>query len=110
MNDRNSQILTEILTGGNFNPRGMYNQNVPIPAPANTPLQFPNSFNQQYSQNTTIRKTPQIVQELDEEEDEEITLQTIIKEKPKTKIVREFMKQNLESIKTDDDEIFELEI
>lgn len=48
---------------------------------------------------------------LKEEKDENvIDLKYIIKDKPKAKIVRKFMKDNLESIKTDGEEIFEMEL
>ena len=42
----------------------------------------------------------------DEEEVEEINLEYIIEHKPKPKIVREFMKANLESIIGDEESVF----
>lgn len=43
---------------------------------------------------------------LERSEDEPITVASIIKEKPKTKIVREFMKATLSGIKSEDELLF----
>lgn len=45
--------------------------------------------------------------ESSEESSEEITLQYIIGEKPRTKVVREFFRANLNAIKSEEQELFE---
>lgn len=42
----------------------------------------------------------------DEDSEDEVTLASIIEEKPKPKVVREFMRENLKAIQADDEEAF----
>ena len=46
----------------------------------------------------------------DKKNEKEITVNYIIKKKPKAKIVREFLKQNLASIRSEEELMFDIEI
>lgn len=67
-------------------------------APASPPLSSNNQEND--------KKYKEVIYN-DVSSEEEITLKDIIKKKPKTKIVREFFRANLNSIKSENDLLFE---
>lgn len=79
------------------------NPNFGYGAPKNTPIIQPSKAESKILENEEVTINDVIV------DDEEIVdLQYIVKNKPKTKIVREFMKYNLSLIKSEEDKIFEV--
>lgn len=54
-----------------------------------------------------MNRKPKDIDRDEDEEPEEIDLKYIIKNKPKTAIVRDFLRANICSIENDDDLIFE---
>lgn len=63
----------------------------------------------QLNQSREIQKSNMPVTLDDIDDEEVIDLEYIISEKPKPKIVREFMKENLASIKSEEDLLFGLD-
>lgn len=70
-------------------------------------LSTPSTVKQETYPNQQEEKMYKHVTDNDMSSEEEITLAHIIKKKPKTKVVREFFRANLKSIRSENDLLFE---